>query len=71
MPSTSEYEENVNGTPEILFGGVKDLNEWITDLIPDVFSKGDRVQGDGEAGSVYQYQCHQEGTHSLLSLIRF
>lgn len=67
MPRTPEFTEVVDGTPELLFGAVKDHHEWVPKLIPHVFTDGNRHEGEGHTGSVYHYDIHEDTRTYMLS----
>lgn len=60
MPFTPEYTEVVAGTPELLFGAVKDHHEWIPKLAPHVFTNVERREGEGIDGLDIHFDIHED-----------
>lgn len=60
MPFTPEYTEIVAGTPELLFGAVKDHHEWIPKLAPHVFTNVERREGEGIDGLDIHFDIHED-----------
>lgn len=60
MPSTPEYADVVAGTPELLFSGLKEPQEWVSKLVSHVYTNVERHEGEGHASSVYHFDIHED-----------
>lgn len=62
MPSFPEQSAVYPTTPDKLLGAFKRLDTLLPKLIPSVFSKAHKFQGDGGAGTIAEY-VYTPGTH--------
>jgi hypothetical protein len=62
MPSFPEQSAVYPTTPDKLLGAFKRLDALLPKLIPSVFSKARKLQGDGGAGTVAEY-VYTPGMH--------